>query len=187
LLHGRLIEIGLFVAGSVGLLALSWRSLRAPGAHGIPRFFAFEAVLALVLLHVRHWFALALAPHQIVSWLLLAASALLAYHGFDVLHRLGRPDAAHGKPSDLGIERTSVLVRSGAFRWIRHPLYASGVLGAWGVFLKGPSLAGGLLAASATLLFAATARLEEAESLEKFGPAYTEYARATWRFIPFVY
>jgi len=186
-LQRRVIEIGLFVAGSAGLLALSWRSLRAPGAHGFPRFFAFEAVLALVLLHLRHWFARPLAPHQIVSWLLLAASALLAFHGFDLLHRLGRPDAAHGKASDLGLERTSALVRTGAYRWIRHPLYASGVLGSWGVFFKGPSLAGGLLAAGATLLFAATARQEEAENVEKFGPAYAEYARATWRFIPFVY
>jgi protein-S-isoprenylcysteine O-methyltransferase Ste14 len=32
-----------------------------------------------------------------------------------------------------------------------------------------------------------TARQEEAENVEKFGPAYAEYARATWRLIPFVY
>jgi protein-S-isoprenylcysteine O-methyltransferase Ste14 len=185
--HGRVVEIVIFLAGSAGVLAVSWRTLRVPRAHGRMRLLAFECLLALVLLQARRWFVRPLAPHQLVSWPLLALSALLAVHGFDLLRRHGRPDAAHGKSSDLGFERTSVLVTSGAYQWIRHPLYASGVLAAWGAYFKGASWTGAALAAAATILLAATAQAEEAENFEKFGTAYAEYARRTWRFIPFVY
>jgi protein-S-isoprenylcysteine O-methyltransferase Ste14 len=183
----RVVEIVVFVAGSAGLLAMSWRARHVPGAHGRLRFLAFECVLALVLVEARGWFVRPLAPHQLASWLLLAVSAFLAVHGFDLLRRLGRPDTAHGRPADLGFERTSVLVTSGAYRWIRHPLYASVLCAAWGAFFKGPSGVGAALAGAATLLLAATARAEERENVEKFGTAYVEYARRTWRFIPFVY
>ncbi len=182
-----MIEVVIFLAGSAGILAVSWRALRVPRAHGRPRFFAFECLLVLVLLQARHWFVRPLAPHQLASWSLLAVSTLLALHGFELLLRVGRPDAAHGKSSDLGIERTSVLVTSGAYQWIRHPLYASGVFGAWGAYFKAPSWTGAALAWAVTLLLAATAQAEEEENLEKFGAAYAEYARRTWRFIPFVY
>jgi protein-S-isoprenylcysteine O-methyltransferase Ste14 len=80
-----------------------------------------------------------------------------------------------------------VLVTSGVYRWVRHPLYASGVLAAWGAFFKGASWTSAALARAATLLFAATARAEEDEDAEKFGVAYAEYVRRTWRFIPFVF
>lgn len=182
-----MIEVVIFLAGSAGILAVSWRALRIPRAHGRLRFLAFECLLALVLLQARRWLVRPLAPHQLVSWPLLAVSALLALHGFDLLRRLGQPDAAHGKSSDVGFERTSVLVTSGAYHWIRHPLYASGVFGAWGAFFKGPSWTAAALAGAVTLLFAATARAEEDENLEKFGTAYADYAHRTSRFIPFVY
>jgi protein-S-isoprenylcysteine O-methyltransferase Ste14 len=181
------IEPVIFLAGTVGILALSWRSLRVPHAHGRPRLLAFECVLALVLVQARGWFVHPLAPHQLVSWVLLAVSAWLALEGFRHLNRLGRPEPARGRPSDLGFERTSMLVTAGAYRWIRHPLYASLVFGAWGAFFKGPSWTAAALAAAATLLLGGTARAEERENRVKFGAAYEEYARRNWRFIPFVY
>ena len=182
-----MIQVAIFCVGSAGLLWVSWPALRTPHAHGRARFLAFECLLALVLLQARRWFVQPLAPHQLVSWTLLAFSAVLALHGFDLLRRLGRPGPAFGRSSDVGFERTSVLVTSGAYRWIRHPLYASLVFGAWGAFLKSQSLTAAILATGATLLIAATARAEERESLEKFGGCYAEYVRQTWRFVPFVY
>lgn len=182
-----MIEAVVFVTGSAGILAMSWRALRVPGAHGRLRFLAFECVLALALVVARRWFDRPLAPLQLVSWSLLALSAGLALHAFGLLRRRGRPDATHGRPSDLGFEKTSVLVTSGAYGWIRHPLYASVLLAAWGAFFKGPGWPGVALAATATLLLAATAQTEEKENVEKFGTAYVEYTRRTWRFIPFVY
>jgi Phospholipid methyltransferase len=65
----------------------------------------------------------------------------------------------------LGVEKTTCLVRSGAYRIIRHPLYASLLALAWGAFLKAPSWLGLVLAAVATGAIYLAARAEEQENL----------------------
>ncbi len=182
-----MIPVAIFCVGSAGLFWVSWPALRTARAHGRARLLAFECTLALILLQASRWFVRPLAPHQLVAWTLLAFSALLAFHGFDLLRRLGRPGPGFGRASDVGFERTSVLVTSGAYRWIRHPLYASLVVGSWGAFFKNASWTAATLAAGATLLIAAAARAEEQENLEKFGSPYAEYMGRTWRFVPLVY
>ena len=87
----------------------------------------------------------------------------------------------------LGIEKTTRLVTTGAFRYIRHPLYSSLLLLAWGVFFKNPSWAGICLALGATAFLVATAMVEEAENLLYFGPVYREYMRRTKMFIPYLF
>jgi protein-S-isoprenylcysteine O-methyltransferase Ste14 len=57
----------------------------------------------------------------------------------------------------------------------------------WGVFLKGPDAAGGVLAVLATALFAATARSEEGFNIDRFGAAYSAYMKRTKMFVPFVF
>lgn len=70
------------------------------------------------------------------------------------------------------------LVRSGPFRYVRHPIYVGGVLvfgglslvfSAWGLVLTG------VLA----VFWIAKARHEERLLLERF-PDYAEYRRTTW-------
>jgi protein-S-isoprenylcysteine O-methyltransferase Ste14 len=165
--------------GSAGILLLSWDSLRDPRAHGFYRFFAFEVVLALFVLNVEHWFREPFSACQIISWLLLVASLFLVLHGFHLLRVVGRPE---GK-----IENTTTLVRVGAYKYIRHPLYASLLLLAWGIFFKDPSWIGGALAVAASLFLWATARVEEAENLTRFGASYAAYIKTTKRFIPFLF
>jgi protein-S-isoprenylcysteine O-methyltransferase Ste14 len=87
----------------------------------------------------------------------------------------------------MGIEKTTTLVTSGAYRYIRHPVYGSLLYGTLGVFLKNPSLVAGLLAMTSMGLLVITARVEEAECLEFFGTSYKEYMRRTKMFIPFVF
>jgi hypothetical protein len=41
-----------FLVFSAGIVLLSWRSLRDRRSHGFYRFFAFEAILALILLNL---------------------------------------------------------------------------------------------------------------------------------------
>ncbi len=53
---------------------------------------------------------------QIVSWLLLRPSLILAVHGFHLLRVMGRPEGE--------IEDTATLLMFGAYKYIRHPLYA---------------------------------------------------------------
>ncbi len=174
-----------FAIGSVPILWVSRGSLRGRDAHGFYRFFAFEAILALIALNAALWFADPFAPRQIVAWALLLASLALAVHGFYLLRRLGRPDNSIADPTRLGIETTTCLVRLGAYRFIRHPLYASLLALAWGAFLKGPSLPAAALVVAATAAIYLTARVEEQENLRNFGAAYADYMRETWMFIPF--
>jgi protein-S-isoprenylcysteine O-methyltransferase Ste14 len=167
-----------FFAVTAGLLVLSRRSLSDPRKHGFCRFFAFECILLLVLLNAGSWFKDPFSPRQIVSWILLLSSAALAIHGFWMLRTLGRPAGA--------IENTSRLVMEGAYRYVRHPLYSTILLGAWGAFLKDVSVAGGLLAVLACGFTVATAKVEERENLSRFGADYADYMKRTRMLIPLV-
>lgn len=169
----------IFVLASIPILLVSRRSFRRPASHGFFRFFAFETDLLLLLLNAEHWFRAVLAPRQIVSWLLLLGSLVLAIHGFYLLRKLGDPKG--------GIDSTRTLVILGAYRHIRHPLYSSLLLFAWGACLKSPSLPAVGLAVGASAFVTATALAEERENLIKFGDAYAAYMRSTKRFIPFIY
>jgi protein-S-isoprenylcysteine O-methyltransferase Ste14 len=90
-----------------------------------------------------------------------------------------------GRPKG-GFEETTTLVLRGAYKYIRHPLYASLLLLGWGTFFKGPSLLGGSLALVISSFLIATARAEEAENLGKFGSDYAHYMQSTKMFIPFL-
>ena len=174
-----MIQIAIFAVISVGLVAFSWNSLRSGRQHAFPRLFVFEALLALVLLNAATWFKDPFSPRQLVSWLLLAVSIGLALHGFYLLRRIGRPSG--------DLENTTTLVRQGIYRYIRHPLYSSLLWLAWGAFLKDVSALALLLALAASAALVATARVEEAENLAKFGEGYRGYMRTTRMFVPFLF
>ncbi len=177
----------LFIGMSVGLVYLSRACLRAPRTHGFYRFFAWELILALVLVNVDVWFRDPFSTRQIISWLLLIASLFLVIQGAHLLHRIGRPDdTRHDDPALMGIERTTTLVETGVFKYIRHPIYTSGLSGAWGVFLKDPTWLGGTLTLAASVFLVTTAKIEEAECIRYFGPAYQRYIDHTKMFIPFL-
>lgn len=181
-----MIRILIFALCTLCLVLLSWRTFRHPGAHGFYRFFAAEALLALIVVNASAWFADPFTPRQLVSWLLLVASLMLAIHGFVLLHRLGKPQATKDDTPDFAFEQTTTLIRSGAYKYIRHPLYASLLLGTWGAFLKEVTLIAFLFAACATAFLIATALAEEKENLARFGEAYATYSKATKRFIPYL-
>ena len=176
-----------FLIGSVGIVYLSRRSLRTWRSHGFFRFFAFEAILALILLNANVWFRYPFSVRQIISWSLLLVSLLLAIHAFILLRRIGKPDSSIDDTTRLGIEKTTRLVTTGAYRCIRHPLYTSLLFLGWGAFLKQPSLFGALLAVVITVALYATARVEETENLNNFGAEYAGYMQRTKMFIPFIF
>ncbi len=84
------------------------------------------------------------------------------------------------------MEDTQAVVEVGAYRYIRHPLYASLMFFGWGVFLKGLDLPSGLLVVAATAIWVATARSEERFNIDRLGTAYVAYMRRTKMFIPFL-
>jgi protein-S-isoprenylcysteine O-methyltransferase Ste14 len=181
------IKLALFLLASAGIAYLSRSSLRNPRSHGFPRFFAWECILALLLLNVDRWFSRPLSPTQVISWFLLCVSAFLVLHAARSLRRFGLPDVGREDEELFGIEKTTRLVTEGAYRYIRHPAYSSLLFLAWGIFFKNPTWVAGILAAAATGLLVATAEADEAECLRFFGSSYEEYRKRTMRFIPFLF
>jgi len=183
-----LVRIIVFLAASAAIVRLSWRSLRRRRSHGFYRFFAFELLVALILLNVPVWFEHPLSARQLVSWTLGAVSIGLAIEGFRLLQLVGKPEDAGAQDANLSFENTTTLVTVGVYRFIRHPMYASLLALAWCAQLKNPlSLLSIVLAIGASGFLFATAKVEESENLARFGPPYAAYRRGTWRFIPFVF
>jgi protein-S-isoprenylcysteine O-methyltransferase Ste14 len=184
-------RLAIFVVLSAGPAYISRGSLATPRSHGFYRFFAWECILGLFVLNFvsfSHWFGDPLTVRQIVSWMLLMGSLVPLVPSVYQLRAQGEPDdrRREGAPL-LGIEKTTQLVTTGVFKLIRHPMYTSLLLLAWGVFFKKPSWEAGGLALAATGFLLATARVEERENVDYFGSAYRAYMRDTKRFIPFVY
>ena len=187
-LANTMVRVALFLAVSAAITQLSWRSLRDLRSHGFYRFFAFELLSALVLLNVPMWFRDPLSSRQLVSWFLGAASIGLAIEGFRLLRLIGRPTPAAVRSTNLPFENTTTLVTVGAYRFIRHPLYASLLALVWCAYLKNPlAISGIVLALAASSFLIATSIAEERENLMRFGAAYADYMKRTRRFIPFLF
>jgi protein-S-isoprenylcysteine O-methyltransferase Ste14 len=166
---------------------VSYASLRKPRSHGFYRFFAWEAILALVLLNLPVWFLRPFAWHQLISWALLIISLFLVITGLNLLRTTGNPQPERQDPTLLGLEKTTKLVTTGLYRHIRHPMYSSLLFLAGGVFFKQLSWLGLALAAAATYCLVRTARLEEIENIQYFGAAYQDYKQRTRMFIPGIF
>ncbi len=182
-----LMRIAFFVVATIALTALSWRSLHNPKSHGFYRFFAFEAIVVLILLNVPFWFKDPLAPLQIVSWIVLTGSIFFVFSGFYLLRTMGGRDPHIHTDETFKFEQTEHLVTAGVYRYIRHPLYSALLLLAWGAFFKRITLFSTLAVVLATIALIATAKAEEKENLESFGDEYAAYIKKTKMFIPFVF
>ena len=167
------------VLGTVFIILFSWfLSIKYKRYHGIVRFFAFESVFILVLLNFRVWFINPFSPLQIISWILLIFSAYVVIAGYLLLKRKGKPDS--------NFENTSMLVKSGIYGYIRHPLYLSIFLFGTGVMLKEPGPFQIVLGTINLIAIYLTARIEEKEMIAKFGDDYRVYMDETKMFIPFI-
>jgi protein-S-isoprenylcysteine O-methyltransferase Ste14 len=177
----------IFGFSTLALIYISRASLRSPHSHGFYRFFAWEFILALVLINAKYWFQDPFAWHQIIAWTLLFASLIPLVFGVDALTSRGKPTAnRENDPSLLVFEKTTQLVTSGVYKYIRHPLYSSLLFLTWGIFFKNPSVAGLIFAILATVFLVFTAKADEAECIQFFDAEYQEYMQHTKRFIPFV-
>jgi protein-S-isoprenylcysteine O-methyltransferase Ste14 len=187
------IRLIIFILISAGLAVISRRSLRASRSQGYTRFFAWEALVGVVLLNTPTWFTHPFSPRQIISWLLLFGSIPVAIHGFWLLKQKGKPQKSRLQPGsaaeavNFAFENTSTLVTSGAYHFIRHPLYASLLILGAGAWLKEISLLSTLLFAVEIVCLYVTAHLEENENQARFGQSYMAYMQKTHMFIPFLF
>jgi len=171
---------------SVPVVIVSWRALLSPGSHGFYRFFSWECILWLLAFNYRFWFEDTFSLHQILSWVLLFLSAYLVIAGVILLKKSGKPNNNRNEKSLYQFEKTSVLIETGIFKYIRHPLYASLIFLTWGIFLKNPNFNLLLVSLISTAFLYLTARCDEKECLNFFCNEYMEYMKRTKMFIPFL-
>jgi protein-S-isoprenylcysteine O-methyltransferase Ste14 len=182
-----MVKFIVFIITSILIAHVSREPLRNPRSHGFYRFFAWEAILALLVLNIDDWLLDPFAPHQIIAWILLILSLYPLIDGVRLLRRIGQPDPNRPDEDLISIEKTTQLVTDGIFKYIRHPLYSSLFFLAWGTFFKTPSWRDLALALAATAFLYITAKIEEGENIKYFGPAYEEYMVKTKMFVPFVF
>lgn len=110
--------------------------------------------------------------------LLLVAGALAAW------------TLVHNRLGNFNIRPTpkvsGVLVTSGPYRWIRHPMYTSVLLGAGALAWTAHSVAGWLAWLALALVLLVKSILEERWMREQHA-AYATYARQSKRFLPWVF
>jgi protein-S-isoprenylcysteine O-methyltransferase Ste14 len=166
-------------SGTVILVFISWFiSIKDKRYHGIARFFSFESIFILFLLNWRLWFRNPFSWNQLIAWILLFSSIYPVVAGYLLLKRKGK--------SEKTPENTTILIKSGIYHYIRHPLYCSLLLLGTGIMFKDPG-SFQLIAGSVNIIaLFFTAKIEEKEMLVRFGNQYADYMKETKMFIPFI-
>jgi protein-S-isoprenylcysteine O-methyltransferase Ste14 len=143
-------------------------------------------IFAALLLAAPHWVPRVLTRRFLpVGWLfpVLGVVLLATGLGFTVWARrhLGRNWSA-----SVVVKEGHALVRTGPYRYVRHPIYSGILLALLGMVVTIGEWRGLLALLLAGVAFAVKSRAEERRMLETF-PEYPEYARGTAAIVPLVY
>jgi len=88
----------------------------------------------------------------------------------------------------LDVKKEQTLITTGIFRYIRHPIYAGGIIGVFGFYLAFRSLFILIFMTIAYfVIFRHRLLFEEDMMVESFGDEYKEYMKQTKRLFPFLY
>jgi len=177
----------LFILLSIPSLYFSWRTLFTIKSHGFYRFFGWECIIWLFCFNYPYWFTNPFSINQIFSWTLLFAAAYLAIAGSIMLLKHGKASHTREDETLFHFEKTTGLIQTGVYRFIRHPLYASLIYLGWGIYLKNPLLKDLIFAVLLTVFLYLTSRFDEDECSVYFGEDYRSYMSRSKMFIPFVF
>jgi len=86
----------------------------------------------------------------------------------------------------LAFEKTTVLIESGVYKHVRHPMYSSLLFLVWGVLLRNIEVTLLIVALIATCSCIYATLVEEKENIEYFGERYRQYTLKTKMFIPYI-
>lgn len=176
----------LFFILSLPLLALSWRSLFSMKNHGLFRFIVWECILWLCVVNYRHLIVREFDFQRILSSILMMSSLLLALSAVFLMHKKGMAGDRRKDETLLGFEKTTELVETGVFGYIRHPMYGSLLFLTWGVLLRNVEVSLIIVAAISSGASVIAAYIEEKENENYFGDTYKNYKLRTKMFIPYV-
>ena len=180
-------EIIIWCILSIPLVIISRRSLFHLRAHGLYRFFGWECILWLIIKNYRHWFENPLGSNQIISWIVLLYSLILIVPGVMLMKKIGKPESVRKDDTLYLFEKTTELIETGIYKYVRHPLYGSLLFLSWGICLKNPTLELVIVTIFSTIFFYITARVEEAENVNYFGCKYEVYMKRSRMFIPYIF
>ncbi len=76
------------------------------------------------------------------------------------------------------------LVRSGPYRWVRHPIYTGLILAVIGTAVERRQVRGVVAVVLVYIGFKMKSKIEERTMIATFGPAYEEYSRTTGAIVP---
>ena len=182
-----IVQLVVFILGTIFIVLLSKKSLRNLKHHGFYRFFVFEFTLALVLLNIPHWFDYPFTFQQIGAWILLFISLLLLAQSLYFFKKVGSEKRTDNNVANFEFENTASLIMEGIYKYIRHPMYGSLLFLALGAFLKDITLISVSLSVAVIIFLVLTAKIEEKENIKFFGAEYKDYMKKTKMFIPYIF
>jgi protein-S-isoprenylcysteine O-methyltransferase Ste14 len=104
-----------------------------------------------------------------------------------LIKKTGKPKKSRQDDTLYAFEKTSELIQTGIFKYIRHPMYSSLLFLTWGVCLKNPEQFLIFISILSTILLYVTAKIEEREDIKYFGDKYKEYIKKSKMFVPYVF
>ena len=102
------------------------------------------------------------------------------------MKKIGKPGMNRDNKALYQFEKTSELIDTGIFKYVRHPLYSSLLFLTWGIFLKNTMAGLSFVAMLSTVFLYITVIFDEKECIKHFGYKYREYMKRSKRFIPFI-
>lgn len=151
-------------------------------AHGIPLLIAI--LLIAYPQHSPHpgWFFATILPRSFAAYW-IGVALMVAGLGFSIWarHRLGR-----NWSGTVTIKQDHELIRTGPYRWVRHPIYTGMLLGFAGSAVALDEWRGIAAIVFVTLALLLKIRIEEQWMTETFGEGYRRYRSEVRALIPFV-
>jgi protein-S-isoprenylcysteine O-methyltransferase Ste14 len=177
----------IFLIASIPIIYISRRNIFNIRSHGFYRFFSWECILWLLANNYAFWFVDPFSLKQIISWLLLIYSIYPLISGIILLKKAGRQQNRREGEELFNFEKTTELITTGIYKYIRHPLYSSLLFLTWGTYFKNTDLILFIVALSSSVFLYLTSRIDEKECKVYFGEKYNEYIKRSNMFIPFLF
>jgi protein-S-isoprenylcysteine O-methyltransferase Ste14 len=181
------LDLLIFAILSIITIYFSRHVILHPNTHGFYRFLSWECIVWLFARNYHDWFYEPLSWNQIISWIILGFSLYYIYVGVTLFRKLGKAQKDREDKRLYTFEKTTELIDTGLYKYIRHPMYGSLVLLTWGVFFKNMNLEGFVISAFSTFCLVITAKMDEKENIAYFGEKYVDYMKRSKMFFPFVF
>lgn len=181
------IDYIIFAVPSIIIIYFSRQVILHPNSHGFYRFLSWECIAWLFTRNYHDWFYDPFAWYQIIAWILLVFSLYYIYVAVTLFRKVGRAQKEREDKRLYTFEKTTKLIETGLYKYIRHPMYGSLLLLTWGIFFKNMNIVGLIVATFSSVLLFITGKMDERENIAYFGEKYVDYMKRSKMFIPYVF